>query len=145
MSDTLARITSHIGQDPEQLINLRREAAGRVADVKAQLASLWAVFKGGTASPYDQQRKSLIAQIGETRRQEIQLAGGKVKESELESYAHAHESYQEFLTKCKKSLVKMYKLEAELYRAEADVEDMDRKLDLARAMIFWNTSEMRHL
>lgn len=145
MSDTLARITAHIGTDPEQMIEARRQAADHVADVKHKLAKYWALFRGGTASPYDQQRKSLLSQLAEGRREELRNAGEKIREAELETYAHAHEDYKTFLDKCKTSQVKMYELEAELYRAEADVAELDRKLDLVRAMVFWSTSEMRHL
>lgn len=145
MSDTLARIKAQIGMDPAVAIEERKKAAYRYAELKEKLAEYWAIYRGGTASPYDQKRKSLLARLSQEVRYERTGKGEKVKEAELEEYAHAHPEYAEFLEKAKTAFTAMFKLEAELAKAEADIAEWDRLLDLSRAMIHFNTAEMRHL
>ena len=145
MSDTLERIKAQIGMDPEVAIRERKKAAMAYAAIKEQLAGYWAIYRGGTASPYDQKRKSTLAALAQERREEMRAKDVKVKEAELEEYAHAHPDYQEYLEKAKTAFTAMFKLEAELYRADADIAEWDRLLDLSRSMIYWNTSEMKHL
>lgn len=145
MSDTLERIKAQIGMDPEVAIQQRKEAAHRAADIKEELARYWSAYRGGTASPYDQQRKSLLSKISKQYRDSCRVEGIKVTERELEEYSHAHEDYETFLFEAKSDFKEMYRLEAELARAEADIAEWDRLLDLVRSMIYWNSSEMKHL
>ena len=145
MSDTLERIKAQIGMDPEVAIRERKQAAYMVATIKEKLAEFWGVYRGGTASPYDQQRKLQLSKISKRYRDECKANGTKVTERELEEYAHAHEDYETFLDESTVQIKTMYSLEAELAKAEADVAEWDRLLELVRSMIYWNSNEMKLL
>lgn len=139
------RIKLALGVDPLLCIEMRRLLSDQAAKLREDMAPLRALYRGGTASPYDQERKRLLSEIAENLRVEFTDRGEKVSEKQLESMAHASSEYGQWLRERRQETVRLEKMEAVLYGIEADIEEWDRLLDLARTMIHWSSSEMKHL
>lgn len=140
MAEALNRATHSIGMDPTIALEKRSEAVNRVVELKEELADYRSLYRGGTASPYDQLRKALIARLANEFRAK---AEGKVSESKLDTEAHASEEYQKFLEHHLERQRTMHVLEARLERAEQDVAEWDRYIDLVRTLLHWSAAEMR--
>jgi hypothetical protein len=134
-----------VGMDPEVAIYERKKAMNLLADKKEELAPYAAYCKGGTASPMDQARKSMLATIASAERHRIRTSGNKVKEAELDEFSHAHDKYVEYLEKAKATVETMYKMEAEVVRLDADVREWDDMIWLCRTMIQFTAAEMKFL
>jgi len=152
-SDTsvLGRLAAILGRDPEEplerldrvnrvLAAKRRDAVGIIAE----LASLRAQFTGGMTSNYDHERKVLLAQLVEARREEAAEAGTKVTESALDTYAHAHRVYQDWLRQQQERRERMYALEAELAQVEADIEAAKGERELVMQALRLNEEAIRY-
>jgi hypothetical protein len=104
-------------------INQDLHALGlKAAGIKGDLASLRAQFFGFEHSNYNHERKVLLAELMEARRQEMIEAGEKYTEGYLTSYAHAHPVYKSWLATQHERRERMHRVEAELAQVEADIE-----------------------
>ncbi|KPJ96709.1 MAG: hypothetical protein AMS18_00175 [Gemmatimonas sp. SG8_17] len=140
MAETLNRAVDSIGMDPTVALAQRSEAVKRVVDIKERLANYRSMYRGGTASPYDQLRKAFIARLVSELRNS---AEGKISETRLDSEAHASDEYKKWLEHHLARQRDMHLLEAELEQAEQDVAEWDRYIDIVRTLLHWSASEMR--
>jgi hypothetical protein len=146
MSDVMAKITAQIGMDPERLIAERREIMEKLAELEDRYSQLDGFYRGGTASAYDHKRKAVLSKIAKKwREEESESRVGKVTEREIEEAAHAHPDYHAFLEAGRNDLNELARLKGEKARLLAAKEEIDEWLAMVRAMIYWNTQEMKIL
>lgn len=145
MNDTFERAVATINMDPMVAIEHRRELSKEAETLRVELAPFRAKYRGGTASPYDQERKALLSRAVEHIRHERAQQNLKSSEGMLENLAHATPEYKEWLGRELKKMQAMYILEARLNKIEDDMAEWDRLLDLSRTLLHWSAAEMRNI
>lgn len=130
----------------EQIHTLKREAAR----IRGELAGYRAQFFGFENSNYNHERKVLLAQMAEARRQELIDEDQKVTEGYLKNYAKSHPAYTSWLANQHERRERMYQLEAELAQVEADIEGLEGKrqvalkaAELMKAAIYFAGQELK--
>lgn len=151
-------LAEQIGTDPEQVLHLYRQQVDRVHEVAVEIARIkgdlarLASAQGarGQSSHWDHARKSLLAQIAETRRAELLAASEKVTESALDSYAHAHRDYRAFLDRGRQELEEYEHRQADLSEAFANLERekgvlayLEARLAILKATTYAYSAEAR--
>lgn len=153
-----SRLGEEIGTDPNVLLQQYREqvdavrdAAYNVAMQKAHMAALASRFGArGTVSHWDAERKAKLATLAEARREEVRVEGGKVTESALDSYAHAHPDYLRYLERARVELEQYEEQQAKLSQAFADLDRekgvlayIDARLQMVRTLSYAYSAEAR--
>ena len=139
------RIKQQLGIDIMVALEERRKLSDQAAALREVLAPYRAKYRGGTASPYDQERKVKIAEIVERLRVEFAAREEKASETRLDTVAHASPEYLEWLREERTHSTQMHVLEAKLYGIEEDISEWDKLTDMARTMTHYLSSELRNL
>lgn len=138
-----ARINFQTGLDPMVALEERRKLSNRVAKLREELAPYRAKYRGGTASPYDQERKVKVSQIARRIRDQMVTETGKASETKVDSLAHSDEEYLTWLQTERLHFTEMYRREGQLYGLEQDIAEWDKLIDMARTMTHYVAGEMR--
>lgn len=102
--------------------------------VRQKFAALWAKYgPGGVA---DHMRKAELARLVEYLRAMAIAEERKVTEAALDAAAHSHKQYLDFIAE-------MTKERAEFYELQAQLQEIEWKVNRGQAMIRYSTIEMQ--
>jgi chromosome segregation ATPase len=95
----------------------------RIAATEAELVQLRARYDGYDSSPYNQQRKKLLAQLAEDERARAIRSEEKVpSEAKLDNFAHAHPQYARYLEDGGKDRLLLEEKRARLNALQGELE-----------------------
>lgn len=148
------RAAAVFGFDPYEEVKKLREAQARTfhlrereAKLVANLASYEARFS--YPSHFEHERKGKLSVIVEQRRAEARRAGEKITESALDSYAHSHLEYQQFLDRALAERKEMERLRAELVEVRGQIETaraaevfFEKRSRISEALIYHSGKEV---
>lgn len=121
-------IELRVGVEPiAQLLDIRRHVVEKIATLRAVYGSF------GT---WDHTRKSELARIKSLIRLQSLRDNRKMNNDQVDEEAHEHPDYTRFVTIATKE-------RAEYFRLEAQVEDIDYRINRGQALIRYVSSEPR--
>lgn len=159
------RIATSTGLDMEGFFQELREASSKLLEKRKELSLLRAQrvrlearygSHGQSLSHWDHQRKTLLAEIAEQRREDLRVANEaalgqdpkakpeKLTESALDDYAHAHPRYKQFLEESYGERMEYVGYKAQLDQLYGEVEHLQGVREYLIQRIRLNEEAVRH-